>query len=386
MSSNTTPSLFYNRETSKLTDFTTTDIVKKARILSLSDLNDKNSESLHSGELPEGCELLQIGATLSDFDLDSLKKNPPNVLFVSHPNARETMWELLFNQFQDSIEWVHTRSAGIDFIMPPTAVASSSSSTENTKFVMTNAKGLFSSTLAEYSMMACSYFAKDLPRLMKQKKDKNWEKYCVKELRGSTFGVIGYGDIGKACARLAKAYGMNIIALKRNPPPGKDGVEVGKDELCDTIYYYGDGKDEEKKKKYLHKLLGECDYTVIALPLTEETKGMIDKEALGQVKKDSVIINVGRGPLIDEDALIEALEHKNGNANLKGAGLDVFSVEPLPKESKLWELDNVLVSPHNMDATETFMEESTEFFVKENLNRYTRGLSLLNPVDYKLGY
>lgn len=213
--------------------------------------------------------------------------------------------------------------------------------------------------------MACSYFAKNVPRLQRQKQDKNWEKYSVLEIRGATLGIIGFGDIGRACAKLANAYGMRVVALRRTPR---------EDPLCDAVY--------SNTKDNLHKLMGESDYILCSAPLTEETRGMIDEEALEHAKKDAVFINVGRGPIVDENALIEALK----NGKLKGAALDVFETEPLPTSSELWELPNVLISPHNMDQTDTFMHEATEFFVEENLPRFVRGEPLLNPVDSAAGY
>jgi phosphoglycerate dehydrogenase-like enzyme len=224
---------------------------------------------------------------------------------------------------------------------------------------------MFSSTLAEYCMMACSYFAKDLPRLMRQKNDVNWEQYPVLELRGSTLGIVGFGDIGKASAKLAKAYGMRVLGLKRNAASFSDPY-------CDHVY----GTEE------LNNLMAESDYILISTPLTKQTRGMISAEALSHCKHSAVVINVGRGPIIDEDALIEALS----TGKIKGAGLDVMTVEPLPKSSPLWKLDNVLLSPHNMDMTLTFMRESTEFFINENLPRFLRGKELLNLVDKTAGY
>ena len=130
------------------------------------------------------------------------------------------------------------------------------------------------------------------------------------------------------------------------------------------------------------ELVKLSDYILISTPLTEQTRGLISKEVLKQCKKTAVIINVGRGPIIDEEALIEAL----ANGDIKGAGLDVMTVEPLPKDSRLWKLDNVLLSPHNMDMTQTFMQESTEMFINENLPRFVRGIDLLNLVDKNAGY
>jgi len=182
-------------------------IIREARIVSLSDPYDDANETLHSGELPAGAKLLEIGTKTNEFDLDALRKQEPNVMFVSHPQSRQPLAELL--ELLPTIEWVHTRAAGIDFVTSP--------GLSNSNVYMTNARGQFSSTLAEYTMMACSYFAKDLPRLIAQKKKKSWSKYNVLELRGTTLGIVGYGEIGRACAKLAIIYGMRVIALRRNP-------------------------------------------------------------------------------------------------------------------------------------------------------------------------
>jgi phosphoglycerate dehydrogenase-like enzyme len=349
---------FWNREiSSKLAYDANTPIVKEAKIVSLSDVNDPSNGPLNNptDSLPQGSRLLAVGGSIEDFDVEMLKREGANAIFVSHPLARDPLDRLL--QEVPSIEWIHSRSAGMDFV--------ASSTLASFQGKVTNAKGLYSSTLAEYTMMACSYFAKDLPRLLKNKGAKNWEKYNVLELRGSTLGIVGYGDIGRAAARLALAYGMKVIALRRRPAP---------DDLCSVVY----GNDKES----LNRLFAECDYILCAAPLTAETKGMIGKDQFDVAKSGAVFINVGRGPIVDEDALIEALK----DGRLKGAGLDVFATEPLSKSSPLWELDNVLLSPHNMDQTATFTYESTSFFVEENLPRFVRDLPLLNPVDASAGY
>lgn len=348
--------MYWNRETSKQNTATNGEIIKEARILALCDPSDQYNESLYNGPLPEGTKLLKVGTKLSDFENDSsIIEQNPNVIFVSHPQARQPLVEIL-NKFP-TLEWIHTRSAGIDFI--------ASEGLFTSKAQLTNAKGMFSSTLAEYCMLACSYFAKDLPRLMKQKNNANWEQYPVLELRGATLGVIGYGDIGRASAKLAKAFGMKVLALKRN-------VNGFNDQYCDEVY----GMDG------LNEVMSKSDYILVSAPLTESTRGLISKDVLSKCKSNAVIINVGRGPIIDEEALIEALQ----DGTIKGAALDVMTIEPLPKESPLWKLDNVLLSPHNMDMTLTFMKESTEFFINENLPRFVRGKPLLNPVDKTAGY
>ena len=332
-------------------------IVKEAKILNLSDPDDEANEALF-GRLPFGSTILKTGTKLTDFE--DIAAQEPNVVFVSPscPKARKQL-PLLLARYP-SIEWVHCRSAGIDFIV--------SDELSELPVTITNAKGQFSSSLAEYTMMACSYFAKDLPRLMKQQKAKNWEKYDVEELRGKTLGIVGYGDIGRACAKLAHVYGMKIIALRRNPKLSTQ------DPYCSVVY----GTD----KKSLNRLMSESDYIVCSAPSTVETEGMVNAEAFEAVKDNAVFINLGRGPVIDEKALANALK----NGKLRGAALDVFSEEPLPITNELWDLDNILISPHNMDQTSTFMSEATEFFVFENLPRFICGKDLLNPVNASLGY
>ena len=230
----------------------------------------------------------------------------------------------MISALKDSLEWIQSRSAGIDVIMSDTLKDSSDA------LIMTNAKGAFSSTLAEYTMMACSYFAKDLPQLMQNKQKGKWKKYSILELRGSTIGIVGYGDIGRAASKLAKAYGMKVIALRRRVPSTE---EIEADPYCDVVY--GSGTDS------LNQLFSESDYVLCSAPLTAETEKMIGKEQFDHAKDDCVFINVGRGPVVDEDALIEALK----DGRLKGAGLDVFTKEPLDEDSELWTLDNVLLSP-----------------------------------------
>lgn len=182
-------------------------------------------------------------------------------------------------------------------------------------------------------------------------------------------GIIGYGDIGRAVAKLATVYGMRICALRRHPFLSRD------DPYCDVVY----GRDQSS----LHELMSQADYIVCSTPSTVETRGMVSAAAFAAVKPGAVFINLGRGPVIDEAALIQEL-HPGGR--LKGAALDVFSEEPLPASSELWNLPNVLLSPHNMDQTATFMNEATDFFLHENLPRFLCGEDLLNPVDPALGY
>jgi phosphoglycerate dehydrogenase-like enzyme len=194
--------------------------------------------------------------------------------------------------------------------------------------------------------MACGYFAKDLPRLMAQQKARQWIKYDVQELRGATLGIIGYGDIGRAVAKLGSVFGMRVIALRRHP-----FLSRADDPYCNKVY--------DRSAASRNKLMAESDYIVCSAPSTVETRGMINAEALEAVKPGAVFINLGRGPVVDDAALIQALK----DGKLKGAALDVFSEEPLPAESEYWDLPNLLISPHNMDQTSTFMHEATEYVI-----------------------
>lgn len=298
-------------------------IIREARIISLSDIHDPANKALNEAvkdpsKLPMGASLLAIGGKVKEFDLETLKQQKPNVVFVSQSNAREALAELLW-EFP-TVEWIHARPTGIESL---TSDVLSQCSAQ-----MTNARGQYSSILAEYAMMACSYFAKDIPRLMQQKQDKKWQKYNVLELRGATLGIIGYGDIGKACAKLASAHGMKVIASRREPNKTKPN-----DLYCHAIY--------PTDTKSLNDIFSESDYILLATPLTPETKGLIGKEQFDHSKQDAVFINVGRGLVVDEDALIDALK----DGRLKGAALDVFQSEPLSSDSELWKFDNVLISP-----------------------------------------
>lgn len=196
-------------------------------------------------------------------------------------------------------------------------------------------------------------------------------RYSVSELRGSTIGIIGYGDIGRATARLAKAYGMKVLALVRQ------ARLTIQDEYADELIVNDVGNNDG-----MSRIFTESDYVLCALPLTKSTYRCIGESQFALCKPNCVFINVGRGPIVDEEALIAALQTKQ----LKGAALDVFAIEPLPISSPLWDMDNVLLSPHNMDQTDTFLLESTTFFVEEQIPRFIRGLPLLNHVNPTLGY
>jgi phosphoglycerate dehydrogenase-like enzyme len=257
----------------------------------------------------------------------------------------------------NKVRWVHSLSAGLDGVLFPELVAS--------PVVVTNARGVFREPLAEFVILGILYFAKHVPRLLAQQRRSEWKQFYVEEIAGRTLGVVGYGEIGRAAAAKAHALGMRIAALRRRPELS------AQDPLRPKLY----------SRDQLRQMMADCDYIVAAAPLTPETRGMIGAAELDAMKPTGVIINVGRGPVIDEAPLITALAEKH----IRGAALDVFEQEPLPPDHPLWRLDNVLISPHTADQTEDWLQRATQLFV-ENFRRFVAGEPLLNVVDKEAGY
>jgi len=255
------------------------------------------------------------------------------------------------------VQWVQTRSAGLDGILFPALVES--------PVTMTNARGAFSSILAEFTMGAVLFFAKDFRRLLTSQTAGKWDPFDVTEIRRQTLGLVGYGDIGRTVAGSARAFGMNVIALRRRPELTRDDPNVSK-------VFPLEGK---------HEMLRESDYVVVTVPLTLESRGMIAARELGAMRPSAVLINIGRGPVVDESALEDALRARR----IRGAALDVFETEPLPTGHPFYSLDNVLLSPHSADQTSDWKERSLRQFL-ENFRRYRAGEPLLNVVNKKLGY
>lgn len=256
-----------------------------------------------------------------------------------------------FLPLMPSLSWVHTITAGLDHLWCDELLMDSD-------IKVSNAKGIFSKTLGEYVIGACLYFAKDFPKLMQQRNDKVWSRFHMKELRNCTMGIVGYGDIGRTCANLAKAFGMKISSYRRR-------IELSDgDPLVDSSY--GPGR--------ILEMMGECDYLVICAPLTSDTMDLIGETELNAAKPGQVIINIGRGPIINEAALIAALKSKD---RIYGCALDVFNTEPLPKSSELWTLPNVLLSPHNADFTTQSRRNSVRYFT-DLCDKVVRG----EPISY----
>jgi phosphoglycerate dehydrogenase-like enzyme len=256
------------------------------------------------------------------------------------------------------VQWVHTRSAGLDNILFPELIASA--------VPVTNGTGVFSPSLGEFALAAILFFAKDLRRMVCNQEAGRWEQFDITEISGQTVGIVGYGDIGRAVATRVRAMGMRVLALKRHGAP-----LYNMDPLVSQIY----GPDR------LLEMLPQCDYVVASAPLTPETQSMLGEAAFNAMKPDAVVINVGRGPVIDEKAIVKALTANR----IKGAALDVFDREPLPDGHPFYSLRNVLLSPHCADHTPDWMERAMQFFI-EQFERFRKGEPLLNIVNKQLGY
>ena len=255
------------------------------------------------------------------------------------------------------VQWVHSRAAGLDNLLFPELVQS--------PVPLTNGRGVFSQSLGEFVMAAVLFFAKDFRRMLRSQAEGRWDPFNIVEVRGQTMGIVGYGDIGRAAAERAHAMGLKVLALRRRP-------ELSRDDQCVSKVFAWEQK---------HEMLPQCDYVVAAAPLTAETRSMIGEPEFACMKPDAVIVNVGRGPVIDERAMIQALESKR----IKGAALDVFDVEPLAAGHPFYKLENVLLSPHCADHTSDWLEQAMAFFLR-NFELFRNGEPLLNVVDKKQGY
>jgi len=253
--------------------------------------------------------------------------------------------------------WIHSLWTGVDNVLCPEILAS--------PLPLTNGRGVFRRPLAEWSIGAMLYFAYNMRRMIRQQQAGVWEAFTTEELQGKTLGIVGYGGIGSTTAELARPFGMRIIALRRR-----------------TQLFQADATvDQNFAPAQINELMSASDYVLLAAPLTDETRGMIGAPQIAAMKPTGVLINVGRGAVVDEVALIEALE----TGKIRGAALDVFAVEPLPAGHPFYRLENVLLSPHTADHVQDFIHLAVESFL-ENLRRFRANEPLLNLVDKHAGY
>lgn len=257
-----------------------------------------------------------------------------------------------------NLRWVHSRSVGLERTLFPEL--------SDSAVQLTNGSGVFSASLGEFVLGAILYFAKDFRRMIRNQSAGVWEAFDVMPVSGQTVGIVGYGDIGRAIAARVRPLGMTVLAMKRRVSP-----LASADSFVERAY----APDQRLK------MLSRCDYVVVAAPLTSETRGLIGEPEFAAMNQTAVVINVGRGPVIDEGALVRALS----SGRIKGAALDVFDREPLPRSSPFYKLENVLLSPHCADHTPDWLDNAMQFFIAQ-FDRFRRGEALLNVVDKKLGY
>jgi phosphoglycerate dehydrogenase-like enzyme len=255
------------------------------------------------------------------------------------------------------LKWIQVISAGVDRWV--------STDVWNSPVILTGVSGIHATPVGEFAMTLMLMFAKNAPCSFRMMRTRQWQHYATHSLRGKSVGIVGLGHIGKEIARLSKAFGMSVFATRRSI------LVPGKTQNVDLLL----------PQSQIQRMLRKSDYIVLSVPLTPETRHIIGERELRAMKPSARLINVGRGQLVDEEALIRALDQKH----IAGAGLDVTYTEPLPKESRLWSYDNVIISPHLSWAMENYLSHATHLFCK-NLRRYLAGKKLLNVVDRKRGY
>jgi len=272
------------------------------------------------------------------------------------------------------LQWVQLHSAGVDHLLDHPIMKSD--------VLVTTTSGIHATPIAEYVFASMLAWSRRLPRMLHYQNRREWPKgrwelFVGQELRGSTLGIVGYGSIGREVGRIGKCFGMRVVAAKRSVGEMRDaghriqGTGDPEGQMLDRIY----------PPERLGEMLTECDYVVISLPLTNETQNLFGEEELRAMKPNAYLVNVSRGGIVDELALIRALQE----GWIAGAGLDVFEKEPLLPGSPLYGLDNVILSPHVAGFSPHYDERASHLFA-ENLRRYLAGGELLNLVDKEAGY
>ena len=271
------------------------------------------------------------------------------------------------------LRWLQLHSAGANHLLDHPIMKSD--------VAITTVSGIHATPIAEYVFASILTYRWRVPMWTHCQREGRWPSgrwglYARPELRDSTLGIVGYGSIGREVGRIGQAFGMRVLALRRSAGRTKEGY---------TSERTGDAAGSIPARFYgpdsLHEMLSKCDYVVIAVPLTPETLGLIGSEELKAMKSSAYLVNIARGPIVDEAALAQAVEQ----GWIAGAGLDVFEQEPLPADSPLWALENVLISPHVAGFTPRYDERAKALFA-ENLGRYLSGEPLLNLVDKTQGY
>jgi glyoxylate/hydroxypyruvate reductase len=258
------------------------------------------------------------------------------------------------------LRWVQGTSAGIGGFLERTGLA-------RTSLVFTTASGVHGTPLAEFTLLGLLYFAKGMPQLARWQEQRHWQPHAAGQVAGSRALLVGLGGVGRAVARLLSAAGVEVIGAGR-VPPAQRGAGVPGLAACIAV-------------SQIAEVLPDVDALILACPLTEQTRHLISERELRLMRPGAVVVNISRGQVIDEDALIAALS----SGHLGGACLDVFAAEPLPASSPLWQMPNVIISPHSASTVAAENALLTELFT-DNLQRWLDGRPLRNVYDRVAGY
>ena len=253
----------------------------------------------------------------------------------------------------ENLRWIHSQRAGIDPFLFPELVRSD--------VLLTNARGIHGTQVSEHAMCLILAWSRRLHMFIGSQREARWSRYETDEVWRKTIGIVGLGEIGSKIAR-AKCFDMKVLGL--------DARDVQTPHV-----------DEILSPEKLPSLLRRSDYVVLAVPLTPTTRGMIGERELKSMKRTAVLVNISRGGLVKEEELIETLRE----GRIAGAALDVFETEPLPSDSELWKMENVIMTPHVAGTTPHYDQRATPIF-RKNLRRYIEGKPLINLVDKKKGY
>lgn len=261
-----------------------------------------------------------------------------------------------------ALRWIHVPWAGVNNLLTLDGLAA--------RVVVTNSSGVMSDSVADQTMAYLLLIARDMVRQIRAQPRGEWLPYTLentprRRLHGATLGLVGYGAIGRAIAHRARAFGMRVVAMRRH-------ADATEGEQAPDRTYGPQG---------LHAMLHEADYVVIAAPLNDRTRGMIAAPQFAAMRPSAWIVNIARGAIVVERDLVEALER----GTIAGAALDVFEREPLPADSPLWHMENVILTPHSSGGFRGFWDAVVDLFL-DNLDRYLRGAPLRNLVDLRRGY
>lgn len=254
----------------------------------------------------------------------------------------------------EKLRFIQTIGAGVDAVLPAPDLA--------LDVKIANARGVHAVQMGEFALAMMLHFAKDMPRIARQQAAKEWDMFFAPSLSGATCGILGLGAIGEAIAERAKFLGMRVIGTQRTPKASEHVEKIYSPEETGTV-------------------VAQADYLVLVLPLTEETRGLMDAAMLAKMKPDAVLINLSRGGVVDEVALGAALH----DGKIKGAAMDVFEEEPLPAGNPLWDAPNLLITPHMAAVSDKYIPMVTEILI-DNLHRLEAGEALYNEIDRERGY